>query len=105
MTLKWCRHPDVGLPRPDLVLFLHLEPEEAAKRGGFGAERYEEEGMQGRVRGLFEEVRRRGEGEDFVVVDAGRSVEEVRKSIFDVVRERMREVDGGEVPLRIVGEW
>ena len=32
LSLHWCRQPDVGLLRPDLVLYLHLAPEEAARR-------------------------------------------------------------------------
>lgn len=102
MSLSWCRHPDVGLPRPDLVLFLHISPEEAARRGGFGEERYEKEAVQERVRGLFEEVRAAKEGEDFVVVDAGGSVEGVSAEIRRVVGECLGR-EGGE--LRVVGEW
>ncbi|KAG9198400.1 Thymidylate kinase [Epicoccum nigrum] len=105
MTLEWCRHPDVGLPRPDMVLFLHISPEDAAKRGGFGAERYEKKAMQDRVRGLFEEVRAKKEGEDFVVVDAGGSVEEVQARIRGEVGGRMREVEREGKPLRVVEGW
>ncbi|KAJ4373543.1 Thymidylate kinase [Didymella sp. IMI 355093] len=102
MTLEWCRHPDVGLPRPDLVLFLHVSAAEAAQRGGYGSERYEKAAMQERVRELFEEVRARREGEDFVVVDAGRDVESVQREI----REKAREVlERGDGELRTVGEW
>ena len=47
--MNWCKQSDVGLPRPDLVLFLTLTPEQAARRGGFGAERYEQTDFQQRV--------------------------------------------------------
>ena len=105
MTLEWCRHPDVGLPRPDMVLFLHISPEDAAKRGGFGTERYEKKAMQDRVRGLFEEVRAKRESEDFVVVDAGGSVEEVQGRIRREVGDVVREVERQGRPLRGVEEW
>ncbi|XP_037089132.1 thymidylate kinase-like [Pollicipes pollicipes] len=49
LTLDWCRQPDVGLPQPDLVLYLDLAPAEAARRAGFGAERYETHDFQSRV--------------------------------------------------------
>ncbi|KAF2646921.1 P-loop containing nucleoside triphosphate hydrolase protein, partial [Massarina eburnea CBS 473.64] len=39
MPLAWCRSPDVGLPRPDLCLFLDISAEEAAERGGYGTEK------------------------------------------------------------------
>lgn len=88
-----------------MVLFLHISPEDAAKRGGFGTERYEKKAMQDRVRVLFEEVRAKREGEDFVVVDAGYSVEDVQKRIREEVQERMHAVDSEGGPLRVVGEW
>ncbi|XP_044523600.1 thymidylate kinase isoform X2 [Gracilinanus agilis] len=40
-SLDWCKQPDVGLPKPDIILFLQLSSVEAAKRGDFGNERYE----------------------------------------------------------------
>ena len=105
MSLEWCRQPDVGLPRPDMVVFLHISPEDAAKRGGFGTERYEKKEMQDRVRALFGEVRSRKEGDDFVVVDAGGSVEDVQAAIQEQVKRRIAEVDQEGKPLRTVGEW
>lgn len=41
--------PDKGLPTPDAVFYLDLAIEEAAKRGGFGGERYEQAEMQQEV--------------------------------------------------------
>ncbi|KAF1363627.1 thymidylate kinase [Lizonia empirigonia] len=102
LTLPWCRHADVGLPRPDVVVFLDICAAAAAQRGGYGAEKYETGEMQGRVRELFREVRGRAEGEDFVVVDAGGEVGEVGRVVGRVVRERLERVEG---PLRVVGEW
>ncbi|PUU78667.1 thymidylate kinase-domain-containing protein, partial [Tuber borchii] len=82
LGLEYCRAPDVGLPRADVVLFLDLDAEVAKRRGGFGGERYEVEEVQRRVRGLFREVGER-EGEvRWRVVDAGRSVEEVREEVW-----------------------
>ena len=88
-----------------MVLFLHISPEDAAKRGGFGTERYEKKAMQDRVRGLFEEVRAKRESEDFVVVDAGGSVEEVQGRIRREVGDGLREVERQGRPLRVVEEW
>jgi len=39
--MEWCKLPDVGLPAPDLVVFLDMTVEDAAKRGEYGEERYE----------------------------------------------------------------
>ncbi|XP_037763999.1 thymidylate kinase isoform X1 [Chelonia mydas] len=48
-SLDWCKQPDVGLPKPDLILFLQLSTLEAAKRGDFGNERYENSSFQEKV--------------------------------------------------------
>jgi dTMP kinase len=53
LTLSWARAPEVGLPRPDLVLFLDLDENQARARGGWGGEAYEKAEMQRRVRDLF----------------------------------------------------
>lgn len=54
--LDWCKKPDVGLPKPDLVMFLQLSPAEAALRGQFGEERYETSVFQRAVQQKFEQL-------------------------------------------------
>ena len=39
LSLEWCKSADRDLPRPDLVCFLDVSPEEARTRGAFGSER------------------------------------------------------------------
>jgi dTMP kinase len=53
LSLHWARAPEVGLPRPDLVVYLDLEESVAKQRGGWGGEVYEKAEMQKRVRELF----------------------------------------------------
>lgn len=53
LTLSWARAPEVGLPRPDLVLFLDLDEAQARARGGWGGEVYERAETQRRVKELF----------------------------------------------------
>ncbi|KAL7625259.1 Thymidylate kinase [Parahypoxylon ruwenzoriense] len=53
LSLSWAKAPEVGLPRPDVVLFLDLEESVARARGGWGGEVYEKGEMQRRVRDLF----------------------------------------------------
>lgn len=108
ITPAWARAPEVGLPRPDAVVFLDLDGEVAASRGGWGGERYERRGVQERVRGVFRGLvqGRLGEGwdeerEDLVVVDAGGSVEAVGEEIWRVVRPRVEEVEGGAVGAEV----
>ncbi|KAI1125982.1 thymidylate kinase-domain-containing protein [Nemania abortiva] len=53
LSLSWAKAPELGLPRPDMVLFLDLEESVARARGGWGGEVYEKGEMQRRVRELF----------------------------------------------------
>ncbi|KAI1360295.1 thymidylate kinase-domain-containing protein [Xylaria arbuscula] len=53
LSLFWAKAPELGLPRPDMVLFLDLEESVARSRGGWGGEVYEKGEMQRRVRELF----------------------------------------------------
>lgn len=53
LSLSWAKAPEIGLPRPDMVLFLDLEEAVARSRGGWGGEVYEKGEMQRRVRELF----------------------------------------------------
>ena len=82
----------MGLPKPDMVIFLDISTEIATARGGFGSERYENEGMQKRVRELFFEViRMEGKGElSTKVVDASKSLDEVAAVVARIADEVLR---------------
>ena len=116
LPLPWARAPELGLPRPDNVLFLDLEERVARERGGWGGEVYERAEMQRRVRELFwglslgnigadgreappggERGAFRQEEEDLVLVDASPSVEDVAEEIWGKVLPRVEAVDKGEV--------
>ncbi|EME43682.1 hypothetical protein DOTSEDRAFT_72887 [Dothistroma septosporum NZE10] len=108
MDLAWCRNMEVGLPRPDLCLFLDVSAEDAARRGGFGTERYEKQDLQNRVRDLFAEMRiHPDENEDMVVIDAGGSMDAVHDAIQQIVIERCLGVGNREErqPLRVIKPW
>lgn len=53
---KWLYASDIGLPAPDLVLFLTIDPAKARLRAGFGDERYENVEMQDWVRFAFTDL-------------------------------------------------
>ncbi|KAI5281379.1 thymidylate kinase [Manis pentadactyla] len=79
-SLDWCKQPDVGLPKPDLVVFLQLQLVEAAARGEFGRERYENRTFQERALQRFHQLM--GDPSlNWKVVDASRSVEDVHEEI------------------------
>lgn len=104
LTIKWAREPEVGLPRPDICLFLDIVPETAAGRGGFGVEKYENSRMQERVRKLFFELLPLPDGQDVRVVDANQSIDEVTEQMSGMV-EVMLQGEGMRQPLRSILPW
>lgn len=92
LSLEWAWHPEVGLPQPDLLLFFSISPEIAAKREGYGEERYENDEMQSKVRRLFELLLCMNHGHEIQIIDAGSSVEQVAQNVLsctlDLVSER-----------------
>ncbi|KAF3926760.1 hypothetical protein ABW21_db0207735 [Orbilia brochopaga] len=95
LSTTWCRAPDVGLPRPDIVIFLDINQDAAATRGGFGNERYENTETQVRVRQLFEELRNdERDKEDWWIVDAAGTVEEVAAKVWEGVEEGISRAKG-----------
>ena len=88
LSFEWCRSPDIGVPAPDLTLFLDISPEKAKERGGYGEERYEKEEMQSRVRELFAHIAQESDGTEgwkWVTIDAGRTLQEVEDAIWHEV--------------------
>ena len=98
-SLEWCKAPDVGLVSPDAVVFLSVDATTAEARGGFGDERYENTTHQLAVREAFEKLRVEDEGNEsapeWFVIDAARTVEEVKKEIEGIV-EGVKEKRKGE---------
>ncbi|XP_060775753.1 thymidylate kinase [Neoarius graeffei] len=79
-SLEWCMQPEVGLPKPDLVIFLQLSPSVAAERGEFGMERYETGTFQSIVQQRFEQLMK-DPSINWKVIDAARSIEAVHSDL------------------------
>jgi dTMP kinase len=91
LSLEWAWQPEVGLPRPDLLLFLSVSSEVAAKRGGYGEERYETDSMQSKVKHLFESVLNMNHGHEIRIIDAGCSMEQVAQNVLSITLDVLSE--------------
>jgi len=91
LSLNWCKQPDVGLPRPDLVVFMDVTEEVAKQRGGFGEERYEVAEFQRRVRQNYKQLK----DEIWVEVCADGSLEEVESKLLDIITKELAKERGG----------
>ncbi|KAG1839380.1 thymidylate kinase-domain-containing protein [Suillus tomentosus] len=99
LPYEWCRAPDVGLPAPDLTLFLNISPEVAATRAGYGLERYEKEEVQKGVKQVFDKIGREmqedgGSEGKWVEIDAGKTKEEVAEDLWKAVEPLVNGVQG-----------
>jgi dTMP kinase len=81
LDVEWCKQPDAGLPRPDLVLFLDISVEKAANRSDYGQERYENTEFQQNVQSVFNQL----QSTEWKVIDASGAIEEVGSAIRDDV--------------------
>ena len=103
IPVDWCRAPEIGLPQPDIVLFLDVPQEVAASRGGYGEERYEKREIQDRVRSMFASIRSEEMAwVNWKVVDAARAVDEVAQEVWEIVRRVVEQPDKGEVKRYMV---
>ena len=101
LDLKWAWSPEIGLPQPDLVYFLDISSADAAKRGGYGEERYETQKMQARVRTLFNELFSFLPVLNLHRIDAGGSLDEVADSIVATFSNFSRSIENDKPPSKL----
>lgn len=89
LDFEWCKVPEKGLLKPDLVVYLTLTDEAMTRRGGFGAERYETSEMQQKVRKMFEKLI---EKPLWQVVDADKTEESLNDELKVLVTKKIDEV-------------
>lgn len=94
MNFKWCKEPEVGLPKPDIVLLLTLSKEAMMKRPGFGDERYENPTMQNNVATIYKKLI----DDSWVVVDAGKDIETVHGEMLTHILRTIE--NSAEKPLK-----
>jgi dTMP kinase len=90
LSIGWCKQPDQGLPKPDLVCFLDVSPEVAHQRSGFGQELYERVNFQAKVRKNYALV---ADDTWQTVTTDKKSLEVVYQEIFDVVMKAIENHD------------
>jgi dTMP kinase len=82
LDMNWCLGPEAGLLEPDIVIYMNLPLAGAAKRSGFGKERYETKEMQSGVKSAFQALMKKRSS--WVVVDGSPSIEEVGEEVIEI---------------------
>ncbi|XP_054724635.1 thymidylate kinase-like [Uloborus diversus] len=88
LNFSWCKQSDVGLPKPDIVLFLDLSSEEMIKRSGFGDERYEKEDFQNEVKKVYGLLRE----DNWKIINVEKEEAEVHEEMKKIVKETINNI-------------
>jgi len=100
LDFSWCQTPDIGLPIPDGVFFLHIDESVGASRSNFGDERYENADMQASVRNVFRKESLRA-GVNWHDVDGARDINVIHSEIFGAVQDVSKaEQENSRRPIR-----
>jgi len=100
LDLEWCKTPDKGLPKPDMVIQLTVDQSCAQGRGGFGEERYETTDFQSQVRKMYSTLEEEN-NDIWRRVDGSGTIEQVTEKLSEIVLEVM----GGEKSDDIQKLW
>lgn len=93
MDIDWCKRSDVGLPKPDIVMYMKLPADVAERRSGFGDERYEKKEFQKCVLQNFDKL----EDADWVPIDASGTVDEVHSTMLAIAEDIVKGVKNKEI--------
>ncbi|KAG2442410.1 hypothetical protein HXX76_002496 [Chlamydomonas incerta] len=88
----FCRAAETGLPAADLVVYLDLDPEQSAARGGFGSERYEKVEFQKKVRSQYGAL---ADGR-WLRLDASQPAEQLQAQVAAAVQRAVERAAAGE---------
>jgi dTMP kinase len=84
----------IGLPAPDLVIYIDIDHDTAMKRGGYGVERYENQDMQEKVRNVFNVLKASSSSHvNWQVVDGAASIDDVAQRVEDVAKKAIQQVE------------
>jgi dTMP kinase len=98
MDVDWCKSCDNGLPAPDVIIYLDMPVEDAAKRGQFGEERYEKVEFQMKVREEFFKLRAADEGKiNWQTIDASRSIQEIQAQIQEISMNVLQDSENNDI--------
>lgn len=109
LDLNWCKAPEAGLLKPDLVLFLTLNEEASKARSGYGNERcepqtvgnedgfnflfsfsrYETPVFQKKVKSIYEALQET----NWQIVDADKTQEKLNEELMEIVQKTMNHVE------------
>ena len=95
LNADWCKTPEKGLPRPDLIIYLKPEKmEDVVGREGFGEEMYEKADFQRKVKEAYENhiIEK-----NWKIVNASQNIEDVSNEIRRIISEHLKNFNGDDI--------
>jgi dTMP kinase len=92
LGVEWCKAPEIGLLAPDLVVYLDIQPEKAAERGGYGGERYEQLEFQKKVAKCYQVLH----DASWKIIDACQPIEDIEKQLQEIVLDCVKTCQKGK---------
>ncbi|RWS29474.1 hypothetical protein B4U80_06495 [Leptotrombidium deliense] len=93
MNFEWCKSSDIGLPKPDVVLYLTAPETVLSNRSGFGDEIYERNEFQAKVKSIYERLK----DETWLTFVNDKSVEEMHSELLVAVKRTIANISGNEI--------
>ena len=93
LTLEWCKQPDIGLPKPDLVCYMDVTEGVVKDREDPGEERYELSQFQRKVKENYMNLY----DPSWVTVPTEGTLIEVEEELHHIVGKEVNKVKKGEL--------
>ncbi|XP_012228542.1 thymidylate kinase [Linepithema humile] len=94
-SLSWCQYPDMGLPKPDCVMFLKVSKRQQEQRSDWGKERFEHDEFQQRVNANYEKLK----DDSWIIINADQDESTVHTEILQKALPIIQEVQYRNIKL------
>jgi len=100
-SLNWCQQADVGLPKPDCIIFLKVSKQQQEQRSDWGKERFESKEFQQRVCANYEKLR----DDTWFIVNADQDKLTIHDKILQKTLSIIQQVQNRNIELLSDSKW
>lgn len=99
LDFKWCKEPETGLLKPDVVILLTMTVEAMTRRGGFGQERYEISELQLKANDVFMQLKDDDDNNDeyWHIIDGDKTESTLNDEIYQIIEKEIKNYDVGGI--------
>lgn len=87
LNIEWCKSCDIGLPEPDIVIYIDCSIKTITERADYGEERYEKTQFLEKVKKMYEMF---FNNKFWNNVDGDRTVDEIHSNIFETIKNDLK---------------